>query len=84
MTDFEKWINNAHMTDKDSDPTQRNKANPYTHPYTNGAFDLLNSELIKDLLVNAWFAGHETSKYSPNAYGDAKRHAREAIEGLTK
>lgn len=23
MTEFEKWINNAHMTDKDSDPTQR-------------------------------------------------------------
>ena len=84
MTEFEKWINNAHMTDKDSDPTQRDKANPYTHPYTSGAFDLLNSELVKELLVNAWFAGHETSQYSPNAYGDAKRHAREVIEELTK
>lgn len=84
MTEFEKWINNAHMTDKDSDPTQRNKANPYTHPYTNGAFDLLNSELIKELLVNAWFAGHRESRYSPNAYGDAQRHAREVIKELTK
>ena len=39
----------------------------------------LTEEQLKELLVNAWFAGHETSQYTPNAYGDANRHAREAI-----
>lgn len=44
----------------------------------------LTEEQLKELLVNAWFAGRETPRYTPNAYGDAQRHAREAIKELTK
>lgn len=39
----------------------------------------LTEEQLKELLVNAWFAGHCESRHTPNAYGDAQRYAREAI-----
>lgn len=44
----------------------------------------LTEQEVKELLVNCWFAGHETSRYTPNAYGDAQRYAREAIKELSK
>lgn len=39
----------------------------------------LTEEQLKELLVEAWFAGHNESRYTPNAYGDAQRYAREVI-----
>lgn len=42
----------------------------------------LSEEQLKELLVAAWFLGHETSRYSPNTYGDAHRDAREIIEEI--
>lgn len=44
----------------------------------------LTEQELKELLVNSWFAGHETSRHTPNAYGDAQRYAREAIKELSK
>lgn len=48
--EFEQWINNAHMTSKKVNPAAWGaskedvaewKRNPYEHPYTAGAYDLL-------------------------------------------
>lgn len=44
----------------------------------------LTEQEVKELLVNCWFAGHDTSRYTQNAYGDAQRYAREAIKELSK
>ncbi|AQN31616.1 hypothetical protein B_32 [Escherichia phage vB_EcoP_B] len=40
----------------------------------------LTEDQLKQLLVDAWFAGHETSQYTPNAYGDANRYARSTLK----
>lgn len=49
--EFEKWINNPHMLGKTSNPAQWGgkksdvkawENNPYEHPYTRGAYAMLN------------------------------------------
>lgn len=42
----------------------------------------LTEEQLKELLMEAWFSGHNESRYCPNKYGTATAFARETIKEI--
>lgn len=42
----------------------------------------LTEEQLKELLIEAWFSGHNESRYCPNKYGTATAFAREVIKEI--
>lgn len=45
---------------------------------------VLSRKEFHERLMNAWWIGHEESRYSPNRYGKASKDCREIIDELTE